>query len=156
MNRDEVARRVDAALAILRTADRRLFTAKVHERSLTHRLAVYLEHAFDGWNVDCEYDLKGIYDDKKQVVIEKPKGVNPEDADVYPDIIVHHRTRQELEHNLLVIEAKWRGGDVEYDCRKIEAFVGLGHPQTFKYQHGLLLILDEDGTVTKEWPPFRR
>ena len=29
------------------------------ERALTHRLAVHIEHAFPGWEVDCDYNRLG-------------------------------------------------------------------------------------------------
>ena len=39
--------------------DEMLFRLHANERSITHRLAVYLEKPFDGWNVDCEYSRIG-------------------------------------------------------------------------------------------------
>lgn len=76
-----------------------LLTFRAHERTVTHRVAVYLESHFPDWHVDCEYNRHGVGTDPKE---------DDEGERVFPDIIVHHRGTPD---NLLVIEAKpeWRG-----------------------------------------------
>ena len=79
---------VIAAVEELLTRDRLLFVHRVGERSISHRLAVYLEAQFPGWDVGCEYDRDG--DVRKMI----PKGSGNDDDEcsaVLPDIIVHHR-----------------------------------------------------------------
>lgn len=44
------------ALDRLIDKDRLLFEIDVNERSITHRLALYLQGAFPGWHVDCGYN----------------------------------------------------------------------------------------------------
>ena len=36
-----------------------LFETDLGERTLTHRLAVYLEKQFSGWDIDCDYNRLG-------------------------------------------------------------------------------------------------
>lgn len=83
--------------------DSYLLTIKANERSITHRFAIYIEQAFVGFNVDCEFnrdglDIKKLDTFKKVVESDDTKGVS-----VYPDIIVHHRGTA---NNFIVIEAK--------------------------------------------------
>jgi len=71
-----------------------LLAFRVHERTVTHRIAVYLEEEFQNWHVDCEYNRQGIGGDPKDDWIGGRR---------FPDIIVHRRG---FDDNLLVIEAK--------------------------------------------------
>lgn len=93
----------------------------INERSLTHRLAVYLENLFPEWYVDCEYNK--LWDDTKKIHVpcEYEENWRTDDLNwrtVYPDIIVHKRWWFWKENNLIVIEAKksnnsnWREKDV--------------------------------------------
>ena len=54
----EVLARVRRAAARLENDDRLLFELDANERTLTHRLALYLDSEFAGWNVDCEYNRR--------------------------------------------------------------------------------------------------
>lgn len=93
----------------------------INERSLTHRLAVYLDILFPEWNIDCEYNK--LWDDPKRIHIpceyeENWSTDNLEWKTVYPDIIIHKRWWNWKENNLIVIEAKkdinnkWRDKDI--------------------------------------------
>ena len=91
------------ALGRLIQIDRDLFEIDVNERTITHRLAIYIQELFPTWHVDCEYNRTGI--DPKELNLPE---LNPDKRDsdaqtVYPDIIVHQRRTNE---NYLVIEAK--------------------------------------------------
>lgn len=52
----DVAEHVRGSLLRLLAEDAYLFEADANERSISHRLALYLEEEFPGWNVDCEYN----------------------------------------------------------------------------------------------------
>jgi len=80
-----------------------LLTYDVHERTIAHRLAVYLEHRFAVFHVDCEYnnDLDSETGRKQVYYPNSSSGTG-----VYPDIIVRHRGLNCPNHNLLVIEIK--------------------------------------------------
>jgi len=98
-----------------------LLDIEVNERSLTHKLAECLTPSFPDWDVDCEYNRDG-YDHKKIGI--KEQSVQTDDINgktVYPDIIVHHRTKRGRSHNLLVIEAKKNPSHKQekYDIRKL-------------------------------------
>jgi len=89
--------------------DKDLLLIDVNERSITHRLGIYLQEQFPEWDVDCEYNR--LIDNKKQMVLTKRLKAKigettPEDTQaktVYPDLIIHHRISTE---NLVVIEVK--------------------------------------------------
>ena len=91
----------------------------IHEPTLSHRLAVYLESEFPGFNVDCEYDGNiDAENGKKYIYILKQKAIQlgsikaGEDEQeflyrcIIPDIIVHKRGHNGSENNLLIIEVK--------------------------------------------------
>lgn len=84
----EIAERVIVAVEQLLERDRYLFVHRVGERAISHRLAIYLEAQFSGWDVDCEYDRDGAA--RKMI----PDGTGDDDDEgsaVLPDIIVHYR-----------------------------------------------------------------
>lgn len=107
-----------------------LLVARAHERTVTHRVAVYLESHFPGWHIDCEYNRRGFGTDSKE---------DNEGERVFPDIIVHHRGTSE---NLLVIEAKpeWRGEpQLISDREKLQRIIrahGYEHAYLLRYWEG--------------------
>jgi hypothetical protein len=104
-------------------------TDSASEWSIAHRIAVYLETALKDWNVDCEYNRMGQDSDIKQ----NTKGEN-----VRPDIIVHHRSKVEIEHNLLVIEVK--KSNSSHDFEKLKDYTSTpGQGRPYQYQYGLAL-----------------
>lgn len=129
-----------------------LLQRNVNERSLSHKLAEYLQGEFQGWHVDCEYNRD--HDLTKRLKV--PKGTTPiddtEGKTVFPDIIVHHRNNND---NLLVIEVKKSSNpdNGDFDRKKLEAFV----KPPFSYQYGLFLKLNVVGTEMAnhelEWFP---
>src|SRR5205814_4248312 len=84
--------------------DHYLLEFDVNERTVSHRLAVYLEKGLPKqWSVDCEYNrnlakVKGLHPPPDPIAWTDTKAKT-----VYPDIIVHKRGRPD---NLLVIEMK--------------------------------------------------
>jgi len=121
------------AKALLERATQELFARdanlpnSVNERTLTYRLAMYLEaqlrlldepHAHLA--VDCEYNRAG--DDPKRLMdLYRPDEAGPWDVravTVYPDIIVHERGTNK--HNRIVVEVKvkGRGSSGEAECNR--------------------------------------
>ncbi len=94
-----------------------------NERSITHKIAEYLQAEFrkDGYHVDCEYNREG-HDPKRLNLDAKPiQSDDPEGETVFPDIIIHERGTNR--NNLVVIEAKKSTNeDGETDLRKLRAF----------------------------------
>lgn len=121
MKEKDVNAAVSRALATLLERDSYLLLKNVNERSISHRFAIYLESQFPGWDVDCEYNRN--HDDVKRLQLEA-RHASDQDIEaitVFPDIIVHHRSKDE---NLLVIEMKKTGSreNANYDIKKLEAF----------------------------------
>lgn len=131
MDLPQIEERVLQALDMVYARDGMLLQGDSSEWSIAHRLAVYIEGQFPGWNVDCEFNRQG------------PKGEVKRQAggnSVRPDIIVHHRGRPEREHNLLAIELK--KGSSEPDQGKAREYTAPPNgARRFQYQFGLTLAL---------------
>ena len=116
------------------------------ERTLTHRLAVYIEKQFSGWQVDCNYDRLG------ERTLRLPHGtiVSTDDhlgKSIYPDIVVHQR---EIPNNLLAVEVRKASNHqpVEHDQHKLQA---LTDPHVwFAYRIGVLLTLAKQNVAMSE------
>lgn len=138
---DEIRQKLRTAIDLVLRRDRHLLEKDANERSITHRLAIYLEAEFPGWNVDCEYNrIKG--DPKRLHLAEEHLPPTDERATadtkgrtVFPDIIVHHRGEDE---NLLVIEIKKANSNVpnEFDLCKLREYK---REDTLGYKYGVFL-----------------
>lgn len=116
------------------------------ERTLTHRLAVYVEKQFPGWQVDCNYDRLG------ERTLRLPHGsiVSTDDhlsKSIYPDVVVHQR---EIPNNLLAIEVRKDSNHqpLEHDRHKLQA---LTDPHVwFAYWIGVLVTLARKNVASSE------
>jgi hypothetical protein len=135
--------KVVAALAEFYAREAYLFEHDLGERALTHRLAVYLETQFSGWQVDCDYDRLG------ERTLRLPRGsiISTDDhlaKSIYPDIVVHQR---EIPNNLLAIEVRKASNHQppEHDRHKLQA---LTDPHLwFAYWIGIFLVLGKNSVV---------
>ena len=133
-----------AALQEFYARESALFEKDLGERTLTHRLAVYLEKQFAGWEVDCDYNRLG------ERTLRLPKGsiVSTDDhlgKSVYPDIVVHQRATP---INLLAVEVRKAGNHQppEHDQHKLRA---LTDPHLwFAYGIGVYLVLGKTSVVS--------
>jgi hypothetical protein len=122
-----------------------LFEKDLGERAVTHRLAVYIERQFPGWEVDCDYDRLG----ERTLRMPKAAIVSTDDhlgKSIYPDIVVHRRA---VPDNLLAVEVRKATNHQppEHDQHKLCA---LTDPYLwFAYQIGVCLTLAKD-TVTSD------
>ena len=121
-----------------------LFEVGINERSLTHKLAEYMQLFFETWNVDCEYNR--LRDQVK--VLPKPARTQTDDIEgmtIFPDIIVHKR---KTDDNLLVVEVKKLGNNRhETDHYKLSELTR--SDGYFSYDLGLHIILDpKNGRVS--------
>ena len=129
--------KVVSALGEFYAREAYLFEKDLGERTLTHRLAVYLERQFPGWEVDCDYDRLG------ERTLRMPKGaiVSTDDhlgKSVYPDIVVHRRA---IPDNLLAVEVRKASNHQppDHDQHKLQA---LTDPYLwFAYRIGVCLTL---------------
>jgi hypothetical protein len=136
------------------TSDAHLLRIDVNERSITHRLAVHLEDAFKGWDVDCEYN-RNRYDTKRLIIgddvkirVETIQTDDEHGRTVYPDIIVHRRG---TDKNFLVVEVKKTTNHIakDLDLNKLREY-----KRQLGYSHALFLNFNtgspERALVTEE------
>lgn len=148
--REVIERKLKHSLDLLLKNDYYLLENDVNERSISHRLALYLQQEFDSWHVDCEYNR--YYHTTKKLelpinhdITEKldlPPCQQPDSRDtdaktVYPDIIIHNRGTDD---NLVVIEMKKTTSQVpkEFDINKLEAFKNQAE---FSYDYAVFIKL---------------
>ena len=133
----EIGKKLRICIEILYKKDLFLIENSVSERSISHKLAEYLQVGFQYWNVDCEYNI--IYDQVKEL-----KGINEFSAQrttdrIYPDIIVHERN---TDKNLVVIEIKVNiEGDS--DIKKLEKLTST--VSEFSYKFGYFIRFSKEG-----------
>lgn len=131
---EEVKQRVIAAIARFYRHDPELLEVDVNERTITHKLAEYLQDEFPEWHVDCEYNRLGTDVKRLSLIGEVVTPFDTEAKTVFPDIIIHRRRKKK---NLLVIEVKKiSGGDKIKDHEKLEAFT---QDPNYRYCFGLFL-----------------
>ena len=132
----DLDKKLKEALECLLDNDSYLLKKDLNERSISHRLAMYLQQMFDGWDVDCEYNKDH---DVTKKLVNFPKQIPSDDTNaktVYPDIIIHHRGTTD---NLLVIEMKKTTNNDRHDNdkQKLNAFKEEG----LRYCHAVALKL---------------
>jgi hypothetical protein len=144
--------------------DRFLIENNVREEAVSHRLAVYLERAFLGFDVDCEYNkaedlpkklltepdfsCNKMLDESQQRAARQSwvrSNSSKNGNGLRPDIIVHQRGRSAVSDNLLVAECKkGRTGQLENSNEYHWALIRLNEftsgRQLFIYQHGALAV----------------
>lgn len=133
MDENKLEKIVREAINMLFARDTTLMTQENSEWAIAHRLAVYLEQMLPSWNIDCEYNRQ----DHKTDHVKRSA-----DGDIVrPDIIVHHRIRSELDHNLLAIELKKKNISQD-DLTKLADYTSppIGK-RKFQYQYGLAIDL---------------
>lgn len=137
----DVKKRAIAAIVNLYRHDRELLEINASERSITHRLAMYLQSEFAEWHVDCEYNRRGL--DVKRISLAYDS-LRPDDLEaktVFPDIVIHRRL---TDKNLIVIEVKKKehSNNIRHDEEKLRFFIT---SREYKYEYGLFLVLAPDG-----------
>lgn len=138
MNRNEIESLVRRASNSVVALDAALLVNGASEWAVAHRLAVYLEPLFPGWNIDCEYNRQGTNFAVKQL---------SSGPAVRPDITIHHRNRTEMRHNLLAIELK--KGDTVNDEGKVREYTAAPTgARNFQYQFGLTVDITQDFALT--------
>ena len=138
MKQHQIERRIMHAIDTLRMNDFYLLQNNCSERSIVHRLAIYIEQVFPEFNVDCEYNRN--LSDKKRLLSVIPEGLDEDEYNrnrlVSPDIIVHKRDSNK--ENLLVIEVKKSTTSVnnslrEFDYEKLRLFTSAEYGLGYRY-----------------------
>lgn len=149
----ELIEKLKIGIDLLIEKDSFLLTNNSNERSVSHKLAEYLQQLFPNYNVDCEYNRH--FSNPKRGNI----GNNPL---ILPDIIIHKRGSDH--DNLIVIEIKTRNrfiGDKKisffYDHRKLKMFTRKKrNDNEFGYKFGFFInFLEFNRTGNVKVIPFR-
>lgn len=146
----EPRERVMNAIEKLLKKDKYLLRADVNERSITHRLGMYLQDEFPDYDVDCEYNRNGI-DPKRIGYPETTETNDSEGRTVFPDIIVHKRGNNDS--NYLVVEVKKSNSKVKSEIDREKLWEYKKH-NGLNYEFALFLIIevgDKPGITSVEW-----
>jgi hypothetical protein len=155
MEQGEIIHKINIAVDILFSNDSWLLEKDLNERSISHKLAMYLQELFLKYNVDCEYN--GNVDDesgRKRIGVLRreledkglltEKEVSQEYTDVivrsvYPDIIIH--TRGNNDNNLCIIEIKKSTNDLSYDYDELKllAYTTNYYGNNLEYDLGIFI-----------------
>jgi len=142
---EEINKKVNIAIGVLLKKDSNLLKIDVHERSITHKLAEYLQTQFPYWNVDCEYNRKG--NAEKTIDSHSDCTEHKKQYRVFPDIIVHQRRKN---CNLLVIEVKKNTSTKKRTCdeRKLKFFTS---SKEYHYSYGLFIEFFDSLKCEGDW-----
>lgn len=143
----EICAAIERALKALFERDSFLLQSDANERSITHRLAMYLQSEFPLWDVDCEYNRDRLNPKVTMLPSKKKVSVTDEHArTVYPDIIVHKR---DSDVNLLVVEVKKSSNPDRgnWDETKLKSY--LRKPLIYRFAY--FVSLKTDDTQRENW-----
>jgi hypothetical protein len=163
MEHQEIIAIVNEGMAILEAEDEWLLRNDLSERSIAHRLAYHLQHFFDDYCVDCEYNgaMRGEWYERKKVQMLKQELLAAElelrqreknflddqliERSAYPDIIIHKRGNND--DNLCIIEIKKSTSDVgaEYDELKLRSYTQCKRDDALCYQLGIFILIQTGG-----------
>lgn len=136
LNINPVGNKVFQALSRFLEQDFGLLEIDANERTLTHRVAIYLQDLFPDMDVDCEYN-RDDHDPKEMFLPGGDGDAYDTDAQtVYPDIIVHRRKTRD---NLLVMEFKKTSSRVDdrKDFLKLHEY-----KRQLNYQYAIFVEFD--------------
>ena len=153
MNLDLAKDAIEKMLDILYEKDKFLLNKQndLTERSITHRMGMYLQELFPDLHVDCEYNRMGkmsngeVYytegDYFAKTVCLSDSLVSDQDdsgSRVFPDIIVHKRGTG---INFIIVEVKveWKNSKAGHDMKKLKAY-----KNDLKYEHSFYIELTEE------------
>jgi len=141
MDLDTIQNKMQTSLNNLKQHDNQLLEINVNERTISHKLAEYLQCEIPNLSVDCEYNRY----ERLPKTLDIPKDpISWEDIDsksVFPDIVIHKRKTND--YNLLVIEIKKSSNKNghDFDKTKIRAFTR----PPYNYNFGLFLEINVEG-----------
>ena len=158
MTNEEIKENLGRAVRRLLKNDADLIERDASERSITHKLAEYLQLEFPTFHVDCEYNRnfnapKNLELNMEQLTerlrekyakrIETLPAEKLLSVSTYPDIIVHLRKSNEF--NLLIVEVK-KTEDLEVridlDDQKLSQFTRADGNNPYHYQIGVAVTIE--------------
>lgn len=168
MEFDVINQKVTEALQEVLDNDRHLLMCDINEPTISHRLAVYLEPKFHGFNTDCEYNGNVDADNGRKYIqilkhmAEKLHMLREGEEEqeilyrcVFPDIIIHKRGLNGSENNLLIIEVKKSSNpnNGDWDIEKLSRFTSNEYGNRFNYQYGAFVrfTVGEEPNYSIQW-----
>jgi len=142
-----------AVNSFLKEKQSKFLVHHVHEQSISHRIAIYLESLFTEYHVDCEYNKHGNVIENMEKLLGDVRNIRSEcgcsgceewlrshkktkDVRVRPDIIVHKNRGSGGAGNVLVMEIK-KNSRCSFDQGKLKTLTDkLGD---YKYKLGVFL-----------------
>jgi hypothetical protein len=165
MERREIMDIFCNALDKLLERDRYLLEHDIHERSIAHRLAVYLEEFCSPFDVDvdCEYDGNVNRDNDKKYIqalrdrLEELGRLTKREQEndlqifprmVYPDIIMH-KLGSNQNHCIIELKTTTRRNiiPIEYDYLKLESYTSNQNGNDLNYTLGVFLMLNTSDNI---------
>jgi hypothetical protein len=138
-NKEVICKKVGIALDVFYEKDIDLINLKLHERTIAHKFAEYLQVLFPEFDVDCEYDKKG---EKRKDLQGIRECSNRRTTDwVLPDIIIHKRNSN---YNLVVFELKSKKSSISCDLKKLKLFTSQESECEYKYKFGLFIYFKSE------------
>ncbi len=154
----DIVKSINNVLKKLKFNEQKIIANNISERTITHKMAEYLQLEFTDYDVDCEYNRnyevgkdepKFVYTLKNEVrdkyrkagITEENMQSFAEEVTTYPDIIVHQRLTNKK--NLLVIEVKKNNNNSnwEMDDFKLKWFTTQRENDGYGYKLGLHITL---------------
>lgn len=150
-----ITKGINIAISKLFEKDHHLLSHDLNERTIAHKLAVYLQEEFQEYNVDCEYNRnvdeaskqKRIYvleSECKRLKKDFIKDIVDDDTEymglsTFPDIVIHRRGKNT--DNYLVIEIKKSTNrlDRRFDFKKLECYTDKERYNNLEYDWGLFI-----------------
>ncbi len=144
---NQIREKLQIAMNSLFQNDSFLLERHAHQNAVSHKLALYLDPLFPHWNVDCQYNLKGI----RPKVLEGIKNCSERKRNnkIIPDILIHLRNRNDEDSNLLVIEVKTNNYEINCAKKKLELLTVEGGK--FDYHLGVFIKFNELDCPTIIW-----
>lgn len=157
MKDNDILNNVISAISDLEKNEDWLIRNDLSEKSITHKLALYIANYFPDYDIDCEYNgnieseggrkrIKALKYDLAEIKLLKKAELELEteivDRAVFPDIIIHKRGRNDF--NLCIIEAKKSTSRVnrQYDYLKLKAYTTDYYGNDLNYQLGIFVMFN--------------
>lgn len=156
MDISKIKSEIISAIQELFDKDPYLLINDINERAISHKIGVYINNSFDGYDVDCEYNGYANADNNRKFImilrgkLEELKQLKDSDPDsdlikrtVYPDIIVHKRGDNQENNNLLAIEIKKSTNQTgeSFDREKIQRYTSSEDDNELNYSFGAFMKL---------------
>jgi hypothetical protein len=167
LNIEIIKTKINESIEHFMDNEKLLLKIDASERSITHKLAEYINDKFPEYDIDCEYNRNCNYGKSEPKRIQKIKEkwkrnmkkdwiqkiiglINKRayesylfnEVSIYPDIIIHKRT--EKKHNLLIIEVKKSNNKYkqkfdDWDKWKVKFLTIRDGNYAYNYSYGLLI-----------------